>query len=262
MRGAPLVVVNETMAHQLWPGTSAIGQQIRIPYLKDEPPYSPAVPGMDSAWLQIVGVIADVRDAGLRKPVKPAIYLPYTLKLFMFTQILVRTRIPPASVLRDIRAQVVQVDPDQQVTQARDLENWIVNLEEYGQQRFAATLFAVFSILALVLAAIGLYSVVSYGVATRTNEFGIRMALGAKGSDVFRLVLSSTARNIGAGLAIGLLLSIVFDKLATKWVSESTRDPLILTGVSVLLTMAALLACLMPARRAASVDPIEALRYE
>jgi ABC-type antimicrobial peptide transport system permease subunit len=180
----------------------------------------------------------------------------------MFTQILVRTHVAPMSILRDIRAQLVQVDPEQQVMRVRDLQAWITGQTEYAQQRLVATLFGIFSILALVLAAVGLYSVVSYGVATRTNEFGIRMALGAKSADVFRIVMSSTAVNVGGGLAVGLLLCIAFDKLARKWVMESSRDPLILAGVTLLLIVAAALACFVPARRASSVDPMEALRYE
>jgi ABC-type antimicrobial peptide transport system permease subunit len=116
--------------------------------------------------------------------------------------------------------------------------------------------------LALALAAVGLYSVVSYGVATRTNEFGIRMALGARAADVFRIVLSSTAINVGGGLAVGIVLSIAFGKFATKWVTESSRDPLILAGVTFLLIIAATLACLVPARRAAATDPMQALRYD
>jgi putative ABC transport system permease protein len=261
MRGALLAVINQTMAKQYWPNGNAIGQQFRIPDLKNQPPYSPAAPGSDS-WLQIVGVVADARDDGLRNPIKPAIYIPYTLSMRMFTQILVRTRVEPLSILHDIRAQLVQIDREQQVMHVQDLQSWITDLPEYAQQRLVATLFGVFSALALALAAVGLYSVVSYGVATRTNEFGIRMALGANSGDVFRMVLSSTAINVGAGLAVGLLLSIALDKLATKWVTESSRDPLILAGVSLLLTLAAALACFVPARRAARVDPMEALRYE
>ena len=229
--------------------------------MKNEPPYSPAVAGSEG-WLQIVGVVADVRDDGLRNPVKPAVYVPYTLKMRMFTQILVRTRVAPLSVLRDVRAQLVQIDKEQQVMRVRDLDAWITGMPEYAQQRVVATLFAIFSILALVLAAAGLYSVVSYGVATRTNEFGIRMALGAKAGDVVRIVVATTSRNVGAGLAVGLILSLIFDKVAAKWVNQSARDPIILGGVTLLLLAVAALACSVPARRAAAIDPMEALRYE
>ena len=261
MRGASVAVVNQTMARQYWPHGDAIGHQVRIPAMKDESPYSPAATGADG-WLQIVGVVADVRDDGLRNPIKPALYVPYTIKMRMFTQILVRTRVAPLSILHDIRARLVQLDREQQVMRVRDLEAWITDLQEYSQQRFIATLFAIFSVLALLLAAVGLYSVVSYGVATRTNEFGIRMALGARSSDVFRIVFSSTTINVGAGLVAGLLLSIAFDKLSTRWVMESSRNPWILVGVTLVLIAAAALACFVPARRAASIDPMEALRYE
>lgn len=262
MRGASLAVINETLARQYWPEGNVIGRELRLVDLKPEPPYAPIAQGADG-WLQIVGVVADVRDDGLRKPIKPAVYVPYTLQMWMFTQILVRTRIPPLAALRDVRAQVVKVDPDQQVMgHVRDLEGWISNLPEYGEQRLVATLFGIFSVLALALAAVGLYSVVSYGVATRTNEFGIRMTLGANATDVFRLVLTSTAVNVGVGAAAGVLLCVVFNKFATKWVTESSRDPLILGGVTLLLAATAAFACFVPARRAASVDPSEALRYE
>jgi putative ABC transport system permease protein len=261
MRAAPLAVINQTMARQYWPNGDAIGHQVRIPAMKDAPPYSPAATGADG-WLQIVGVVADVRDDGLRNPIKPAMYVPFTLQMRMFTQILVRTRVAPLSILHDIRARLVQLDREQQVMRVRDLEAWITDLQEYSQQRFVATLFAIFSVLALLLAAVGLYSVVSYGVATRTNEFGIRMALGARSSDVFRIVFSSTAVNVGAGLLAGLVLSVAFNKISTRWVMESSRNPWILAGVTLILIAAAALACFVPARRAASIDPMEALRYE
>jgi ABC-type antimicrobial peptide transport system permease subunit len=209
-----------------------------------------------------VGVVADARNDGLRNPIKAAVYVPYTLRLRMFTQILVRTRAAPLSVLRDVRTQLVQIDREQQVMRVRDLESWISGLSEYAQQKLVATLFGVFSGLALLLAGAGLYSVVSYGVATRTNEFGIRMALGAKAGDVVGIVLAATAVNVGSGLVAGMVLSLVFDKVAARWVTESSRDPVILAGVTLLLAAVAGLACLVPARRAASVDPMEALRYE
>jgi predicted permease len=261
MRGASLALVNQTMARQYWPNGNVVGQQVRLPNLKDQPPYNPGVPNADG-WLQVIGVVADARDDGLRNPVKPAVFVPFTLRMNMFTQILVRTQVPPLSILHDIRAQLVQIDREQQVMQVRDLETWIENEQEYSEQRFIATLFAIFAFLALTLAAVGLYSVVSYGVATRTNEFGIRMALGAKSADVFRMVLTSTALNVGAGLAAGIGICFTLDKLATKWVFESSRDPLILAGVTLVLVAAALLASFVPARRAAAVDPMVALRYE
>jgi putative ABC transport system permease protein len=261
MRGAPLAVINQTMAKQIFPNVNPVGQQVRVPNLKDQPPYSPAAPNSDG-WLQIVGVVADARNDGLRDPIKPSVYVPFPLQMRMFTQILVRTKVPPLSILHDIRAQLVQIDREQQVMTVRDLETWIKNEDVYSQQRFIATLFAVFAVLALILAAVGLYSVVSYGVATRTNEFGIRLALGAKATDVFRLVLSSTAGSVGSGLVVGLILSLAFSKLATRWVNETSRDPIILTFVVVLLIASAVAASLAPARRAASTDPMTALRYE
>ena len=261
MRGAALAVINQTMARQFWPNGDAIGHQFKMPVLKDSPPYQ-RVAAEATGWFQIIGIAADVRDDGLRNPIKPQVYVPFTSNMWMFTQILVRTRVPPLSLLRDIRAQIVQIDPEQQVMRVRDLNEWITRLEEYAQQRLIATLFGIFSVLALALAAVGLYSVVSYGVATRTNEFGIRMALGARAADVFRIVLSSTAVNVGAGVVAGGALSIAFDKLSTKWVTESSRDPLLLAGVTVLLATAATLACLVPARRAAATDPMQALRYD
>jgi len=260
-RGATLAVVNRTMAKQYWPNGDAIGHQFRIPTLKDEPPYSPAAAGADG-WIQIIGVVADARNDGLRNPIKAAFYVPYTLKMRMFTQILVRTRVPSLSILRDVRSKLAGVDREQQVMRVRDLQGWITNLPEYAQQKLVARLFGIFSLLALALSAVGLYSVVSYGVATRTNEFGIRMALGARARDVVRMVLSGTSWNVGAGLLAGGILSVLFDTLASQWVTESSRDPAILGGVTVLLLAVAVMACLAPARRAASIDPMDALRHE
>jgi putative ABC transport system permease protein len=260
-RGAPLAVINQTMARQYWPNGDAVGHQLRVASLKDEPPYSPAAAGA-AGWLEIVGVVADARNDGLRNPIKPAFYVPYTLKMRMFTQILVRTRVPPLSILRDVRAELVRVDREQQVMRVRDLTGWITNLPEYAQQQLVARLFGIFSMLALSLSAVGLYSVVSYGVALRTSEFGIRLALGARARDVVRIVLSGTSWNVGAGLLAGVLLCLGFDKLASQWVTESSRDPLILAGVTVLLLAVTAMACLAPARRAASIDPMDAVRHE
>ena len=261
MRGAAVAVVNETMARQFWPKGDAIGQQIRFNTMKDEPPYSPASAGSDG-WIEIIGIAADARNDGLRNPIKPAFYVPYALKLRMFTQILVRARVPPLTMLGDLRAQVARVDPEQQVMRVRDLDAWITESSEYRQQKLVANLFGIFSGLAMALSAIGLYSVVSYGVATRTNEFGIRMALGAKTRDVVGMVLSGTTLSVGGGLVAGIVLCLVFDKFAAQWVTESSRDPVILGSVTAVLVAVAALACIAPIRRATSIDPMEAVRHD
>jgi putative ABC transport system permease protein len=260
-RGATLVVVNQTMARQYWPTGEVVGRQFRFANMKDEPPYSPMATG-GNGWLQIIGIVADARNDGLRNPIRPAFYVPYTLKMRMFTQILVRTHVPPLSILRDVRAELVRVDREQQVMRVRDLNAWITGQSEYAQQQLVARLFAIFSLLALALSAVGLYSVVSYGVAIRTNEFGIRMALGARTRDVVRIVIRGTSWNVAVGLVAGVVLCIVFDKLASQWVTESSRDPVILAGVTVLLLVAAMIACVAPARRAATIDPMDALRQQ
>ncbi|HEX8881764.1 MAG TPA: ADOP family duplicated permease, partial [Candidatus Acidoferrum sp.] len=159
MRGAALMVINQTMARQFWPNGDAIGHQVKIPSLKDQPPYQRAAVGADG-WFQIIGIVADVRDDGLRNLIKPQVYVPYTAQMWMFTQILVRTHVGPLSILRDVRAEIVKIDPEQQVMRVRDLDAWITRMEEYAQQRLVATLFGIFSGLALALAAVGLYSVV------------------------------------------------------------------------------------------------------
>jgi predicted permease len=261
-RGARLAVVNETMARQYWPEEGALAKQIRTPDLKGQPPFSFAVKDADG-WMQIIGVVADARNDGLRKPIKPSIYVPYNTQMWMFTQILVRTRSAPLSYLNRVRAEVKAVDPDQQVFgQTRDLEQWIQGMDEYSFGRLVAALFTGFAVLALALAAIGLFSVVSYGVAQRTNEFGIRMALGATPRGVVSLVFASTAREVIGGIVCGVVLSLLLDGALKKWAENSARSPLLFLAAILLLAAISSLAALIPARRASTIDPMVALRYE
>jgi len=132
----------------------------------------------------------------------------------------------------------------------------------WGQQRFIAALFAVFSLLGLVLAATGLYSVVSYSVSQRNQEMGIRMAMGARRADIITLVLKSVAATVAVGMIVGLAASIALNRIVSHWVQSSSRDPLTLLAVALLLVAIAVLACLWPARRAANLDPMKALRTE
>jgi ABC-type antimicrobial peptide transport system permease subunit len=180
-----------------------------------------------------------------------------------WTQILVRTQVPPLSILHEVRAQIHTVDADQQAEgHVRSLEDWIKGQREWAQQHLIALLFGAFAALALVLAAVGLYSVVSYSVAQRTNEFGIRMALGAMRGDILRIVFASTSLSIGAGLIAGIALSLVVDRLLRRWSEGNSIQAIMLLAVIVVLIGVSAIACVMPARRASSVDPMKALRYE
>jgi ABC-type antimicrobial peptide transport system permease subunit len=167
------------------------------------------------------------------------------------------------AILNRIRAEVKAVDPDQQVIgQTRDLEQWIQREDEYAYGRLVAALFTAFSALALALAAIGLFSVVSYSVAQRTNEFGVRMALGATPANVLKLVLASSAREVIVGVGCGILFSLLFTRISSRWAEGSVQNPLVFAGTTLLLMITAALAAVLPAPRAAAVDPMVALRYE
>src|ERR1051326_5737746 len=204
---AHVAVINQTMAKRYFPNGDALGHSLRVPDMKDEPPYRLSVPGSDS-WLQIVGIIADKRDDGLRNPVLPEVFVPYTLSMGMWTQILVRSDSNPMRLLHAIGVQVNSVDVEQQINgQVQDLEHWISSQQEYEQEQLVAWLFGAFALLALALAAVGLYSVVSYTVAQRTNEFGIRIALGAQRGHMLRIVFTSIVRSVGSGILLGVMLT-------------------------------------------------------
>jgi FtsX-like permease family protein/MacB-like protein len=261
-RGATLAVVNQTFARKYFPGEEILGRSVRIPRLTSQPPNRIAVSGSDG-WLEIIGVAADALDDGLSKPILPGIYLPYTVNMWMGTQILVRTQGPPLAMLHGIRKEIAGINPDQQVfSRVDDLETWITREPEWARARLVSILFAAFSSLALTLAAVGLYSVVSYGVARRTSEFGIRMAFGARRADVLRLVGLSAGTSVGLGLVLGAALSLSLSGLVTRWVENGSVQVLMVPGVSLLVIAVAAVACLIPARKAVSVDPMTALREE
>ena len=264
-RGAAIAVINQTLASQYFPKGNAIGQQIRMPNLKIAPAdagYVVGVPDTDGS-LQVIGIMADSLDDGLDKPVQPALYVPYTRFMWLGTQFLVRTQGPPLAAMRAVRLAIQSVNPDQQAERnVRDLQGWIEEQPEWQQHRMFSILFGAFSSLALMLALIGLYSVISYSVAQRTNEFGIRMALGAQRGHVLWIVTRNVGVTIGAGLAAGFLITLGLQKFLTQWTGNNAHDPLILAGVALLFLLSAAAACIVPALRAASVNPVQALRCE
>jgi ABC-type antimicrobial peptide transport system permease subunit len=169
----------------------------------------------------------------------------------------------PLAALHSIQQQVASIDPDQQTAgDVRDLESWIEREPEYSRARLISMLFGAFSVLALTLAAVGLYSVVSYTVLQRTGELGIRVALGAQRRDVLRIVALSAGTSVGLGILSGLILSFALNQVIARWIENAGHDPLIVLAVSGILIAVAALACWMPARRALGIDPMAALRCD
>jgi len=261
-RGAPVMLVNQTFVRRYFPNGDAVGHSVRVPELKPQPPYLLASLN-NSDWLLIIGVVGDKLDNGLSKPIEPEVFIPYTAVMGMYTQILVRSEVPPLTLLHAVRSKVNAIDHDQQTNgDVRDLEHWISRTPEYARGQLVAWLFGAFAALALALAAVGLFSVVSYTVVQRTNEFGIRIALGANRGHVLGIVFRSTVVSVGGGIFVGLALTLALNKVMANWAAESSRDPLLLFGATCVLSLVATLACAIPAWRAAGVDPMKAIRYE
>lgn len=261
-RAAAVAVVNETFARRYFPNENPVGHSLKTSAMQDQPPFNLAAPTA-GGWILIVGVIADKRDDGLGKPILPEAFVPYTMSMRMWTQILVGSDVPPLTLLHAVQQKINSVDHDQQTQrQVEDLEQWIRDQPEWARGRLVAWLFGAFAALALVLAAVGLYSVVSYIVVQRTSEFGIRIALGAQRGHVLNIVFRSMLASVGGGILAGIVLTLALNKVMASWATESSRDPLMLLASALALATVAAIACTFPARRAAGVDPMKAIRYE
>lgn len=259
-RAAHLALVNQTFVKQYLPEGNPIGQSVRSPMLKAEFPDLLLAQAPDD-WLEIIGVVGDARNDGLDHPVKPAVFVPYSFLLPPDVALLARARGNPEAVDQSIKQRLRELNPELVVNRDHTLVWWL-ETRGWGQGRFIATLFALFAILALALAGTGLYSVVSFSVTQRTQEVGIRMALGAPRVNILRLVISSTALMLAAGVGAGLALSLALDHIVRAWAGGSPRDPLTLLGSALILVLVATIACVVPAWRAATVNPVVALRYE
>jgi len=261
--GAHVTVINQTLARSYFPNGDAVGHSLKLPGIESRPPEVLSVPGLADAWLLIVGVIGDARNDGLRNPIKPGIYIPYTLSMSEGTQILVRSDVPPLTLMHSVGNQVSTVNPEQQIySNVDDLEAWIANEPEWQQDHLVSWVFGLFAVLGLALAAVGLYSVVSYTVAQRTNEFGIRIALGAGRGHVLRIVFASTLLSVGGGVLCGLALTVGLNKIVAQWSDGNANDPIVLLAGVLMLSLVAGTACAVPARRASRIDPITALRCD
>jgi putative ABC transport system permease protein len=248
----PVVLINRRFAEQYWPAEDAIGKRLKV---------GPA--DSQNAWLTVVGVVGDVRQTGLYEQ-KLEFYVPYMQERRSFMaprDLVVRTKAEPGVIAAAVRKAVWAVDKDQPVSNVRTLDE--VFSAAISQERFQALMLGLFAALALVLACVGLYGVISYSVVQRTHEIGVRMALGARPVDVLRLVIRQGMLLTFAGLVLGVVAGTFVTRVLTDMLFGVTpRDPLTFVGVPVSLLGVAFLACYIPARRATRIDPLIALRYE
>jgi predicted permease len=259
-RAAHLAMVNQAFVKQYLGDLDPIGQSVRSPMLKIDQPNLLSAQSPDD-WLEVVGVVGDAKNDSLDHPVKPAIFLPYSFILPTDEAFIVRASGDPETAIRSVKERLREVNSELVVGRDHTL-GWWLDTDGWGRERFIATLFGIFAALALVLAATGLYSVVSFGVTQRTQELGIRMALGARPASVVKLVLSSTAAMLSVGVAVGLTLSVILNRVVASWAGGSSRDPVTLIVAASILFLVAGIACVLPAWRAASIDPMRALRLE
>jgi predicted permease len=259
-RAAHLAMVNQAFVKQYLGDLDPIGQSVRSPMLKIDQPNLLSAQSPDD-WLEVVGVVGDAKNDSLDHPVKPAIFLPYSFILPTDEAFIVRASGDPETAIRSAKERLREVNSELVVGRDHTL-GWWLDTDGWGRERFIATLFGIFAALALVLAATGLYSVVSFGVTQRTQELGIRMALGARPASVVKLVLSSTAAMLSVGVAVGLTLSVILNRVVASWAGGSSRDPVTLIVAASILFLVAGIACVLPAWRAASIDPMRALRLE
>jgi putative ABC transport system permease protein len=251
-----LAVINQLFAHRYIGNDNPIGQRVHIVGLETFPDPVP------EAWFEVVGVVADVKNSGLQDPIRPEIWVPYTVTGSGARGVLVRTSQEPLAMLKTVQQEIWATDSGVALTFTGTLEGYI-NSFSYAGPRFGFVLMSIFGSVGLILVTVGVYSVLAYTAAQRTHEIGIRMALGAETRDVLRLVVSMGVRLVVLGAVIGLVASLLLARvIATQLWGVSPYDPMTLTGVTILLLLTGLIACWIPARRASRVDPLVALRYE
>jgi putative ABC transport system permease protein len=251
--GSPVVIVNSTLAHTFWPNESAIGKHVR--------PNS----GSKDPWSTVVGVVDDVKNAGLDRPAGTEMYLDYRQsENFGLTDMYVVLRAQsgdPRNLVGAVRERLNVMDASLPLSDVRMMDDVMERAQ--ARPRFLTLLLSLFSVTALAIATVGIYGVVSYSVARRTKEFGLRMVLGAQGGDVLGLVMKQGAGMVVVGLVAGLVVAFALTRLmASLLFGVAPTDLATFASVTVVLAGVALAACYVPARRATRVDPMQTLRYE
>jgi putative ABC transport system permease protein len=247
-------VVNQRLARDFFGDVDPVGQMIHVKGFT-----GPLGPPKDAEF-QIIGVVADVKNVGPQRPAIPTIFLPYTVRGGFV--LLLKTSVDPASLRHAVQEQVWAVDRDEIVGLASPLKDFLQRFT-YATPEFGLAIATPLASISLLLVLVGVFSVMAYTVSLQTQEFGVRMALGAQQRDILRMVLSKGFVLIAAGIVLGLLASYGLTRfLASQIWGVSATDPWTFGGVVVLILIVGLAACLFPARRAARVDPLVALRYE
>jgi putative ABC transport system permease protein len=245
-----VTIIDERLARQYWPNESPLGRRVRFGPPEDNEP-----------WHTIIGVVNTVRDQSVQEETRPSVYLPHQKVPVPSMSLVARTSVNPHDFIGAVRREVAQLDPDLPVSEVATMEEVVA--ESIWQPRLYAMLFAVFAGGALLLALIGIYGVMAFLVQTRTHEIGVRMALGASARDVFNLIVGRGMKLTVVGVLIGVGGAIALTRLMHSLLfNTSATDPFTFILISLLLSVAAFLACYIPARRAAKVDPLVALRYE
>ncbi len=244
-----VIIVNQSMADKVWPNENPLGKRLMLDYNRGKYAY------------EVVGVTGGIRYYGLKTDPRPEVFIPHAQNAYLPMNLVVRTASDPNRMVETIKTQVREMDPTQAVSNIRTMETLVSR--SVATDRFSMWLLGLLAFLALALATTGLFSLLSYLVSQRTHEIGVRMALGARQRDVFRLVLGQGALLLAVGLAIGLGASFICARLFSSLLFEtSPTDPLTFMITPALLSLAALLACYVPARRATKVDPLVALRTD
>ncbi len=240
-----IVIVNRGFADRFWPGENPLGRRLEN----------------DGEWLTVVGVAGDIRQSGLDEDAATHVYVPYLQSPSRRTAVLLRTSVDPSSLAAAVQKQVNAIDPDQPIYNVRTMEEMIAG--SMSGRRLNLVLLAVFALTALILAAVGIYGVISYSVTQRIHEIGIRMALGARSADVLKLIVRQGMTPVVIGMAAGIAGALALTRvMSTLLVGVSANDPLTFAAIAVLLAGVAFVACFVPARRATKVDPMVALHYE
>ena len=247
LQSPPVAVINQTFARTMWPDEDPVGKRIRVPDFKDS--------------VAIVGVVGDVKHRSSTEPRQPQIYLAHYQLPMIFSSLVARTKVPPLTAVADVRQAVWSVDKDQPMWSVASLETLVAR--SHGSTRFLASLLAMFSGLALLLAAVGTYGVMSYAVTERTHEIGIRMALGASAERVRREIVRGGLRLTVVAVILGLAMGMAGGRASTTLLfGVQPGDPATLAAAAALLGLVAIAACYLPARRASRVDPVIALAEE